>query len=366
MTIAETISQPANNGDPYVASHVNTPTTALLSIHNDFANGLKSAEVLRLDEITSTSAPASGKWKLYCKSGGLYLQDDAGLESLIGGPTFLPTFSQSGKCQFRMSLTDAEPVPTADQTAATTLYIVPFGGNHVSIWNISDARWVEYESDQITVDISAFTADTNYDIFLKQTAGVVQAASAVWASATSRGFSLSLQDGVYCKAADIEQLYLGTIRITSVTGQCEDSATKRYVWNNYHRRLRRMYKIDTTDSWTYATASWRSKNNSTANRFEFVLGIAEEPVRLRNYSAAATSAVNAVVGWGIDSTTVVSGIYPLHQDAVGTLVAEYFALPAVGYHYAQALEYASGATVTYYGDAGVSYIQTGMYGEVWA
>lgn len=271
-----------------------------------------------------------------------------------------------GKFNGRLTLTSATPITTTDVTAATNVYVTPFKGNRVALYNTTSLQWVEHSFSELTLSLSGKAADTNYDVFVYVSGGVVTAELVAWTNATTRATALTTQNGVYVKSGATDRLYVGTIRTTTTIGQCEDSVTKRYVWNYYNRLPRSMYKVDTTDSWTYATNTWRSKNNSTANRFEFVVGLVEDLITLRNIAAAA-GAVNSVVAWGIDSTSVASGIITDHNDTgVGQIIGIYEGYPGLGYHYAQALENTSGATSTFYGDAGVSYIQTGMYGEIWA
>lgn len=59
------------------ASDVTTPFADIKGILEDVLNGAQSAESVRFDELAGEpSTPATGKWKLYAKSTGLYIIDD--------------------------------------------------------------------------------------------------------------------------------------------------------------------------------------------------------------------------------------------------------------------------------------------------
>lgn len=291
------------------------------------------------------------KWTLLIGTAAGWSDSDA--TSTTGGAP--------GKFNGRLTLTSGTPVTTGDVTAATNVYVTPFRGNRVALYNTTSLQWVEHAFTEITISLSGKAANTNYDVFLYLSGSSVVAEMVAWTDATNRATALTTQNGVYVKNGATDRLYVGTVRTTATIGQCEDSLTKRYVWNYFNRVVRNMVVKDTTDSWTYATTTWRSKNNSTSNRVEFIRGVNEEPVIADNIAVSA-GAVSAVVGWGLDSTSALSSdcVMSLHSDTgIGSVSASYEGFPSEGYHYLQALEIASGATATFYGDAGVSYFQTG-------
>jgi hypothetical protein len=190
-----------------------------------------------------------------------------------------------------------------------------------------------------------------------------------WTNATARATALVTQDGVLCKTGALTRRYLGTICITNTTGQCEDSVLKRLVWNYYNRVERRFRVVDTTDSWTYGTAAWRSWNNSTANRVTFVVGVSEDPVALRFAGAAKNSAGgNLGLGIALDATNTSSADYYAAfggGTVITQTVAEYSNYPGIGSHFLQLTEYGVVAgTTTFYGDFGLVFMQCGAAGYI--
>lgn len=85
----------------------------------------------------------------------------------------------------------------------------------------------------------------------------------------TRATALATQDGVYVKSGDATRLYLGTIRTTTTSGQCEDSLLRRFCINYYNAVRRRCHVFENTNH-TYNAAPARPWNDNTATRFEFI------------------------------------------------------------------------------------------------
>lgn len=256
-------------------------------------------------------------------------------------------------CNARLTLTSGTPVTTADVTAATHVYVTPYLGNRIALYNGS--IWVRYAFSEIDINLSGFTADKNSDVFCYDNgSGVVIAERVEWTNDTTRATALVLQDGVWVKSGSTNKRYIGTFRTTSTIGQCEDSLLKRYVWNNYNRVRRTLQITEATDSWTYATATWHAWNASNANRVSFVVGVAEEPVRLIFSELITGTSAFGAVGIGLDSTSSPSTFMSRVSGGGAQIhvVVPYEATVAAGFHFLQLLEFANGATVTYYGDLG--------------
>ena len=95
----------------------------------------------------------------------------------------------------------------------------------------------------------------------------------------TRATALAVQDGVYVKTGDPTRKYLGTFRTTGAGQLTQDFRAARYIWNYYNRRPRQLFKLESTNSWTYGTQAWRALNNNAANRVEYVCGVAEDPIK---------------------------------------------------------------------------------------
>lgn len=283
------------------------------------------------------------------------------------------TLDVAAICSGRLTLTAGTAVTTSDVTGATTVYFTPVRGAKVSLYD--GAAWRLFNFSELSVALGTLSSGANYDVFIYNNGGTpALELSAAWSSDTARNQAISLQDGVYVKTATPTRRYLGTFRTTSTT-TTEDSAFQRFLWNHYNQVARILYKAEATASWSYATNSWRSANNSSANRVHVLIGIAGPSVDLKVSTAAwSQTAVSSGMSNGIgeDSTNTV------HASTMGRYVganigtnAVYFNAysmlqvhPPLGYHYYQWLETAlNGALTTAYGTPH-SALQCGITGTL--
>ena len=179
----------------------------------------------------------------------------------------------------RLTVQSGAGVPVTDQAAKSTLYFTPFNGNVIALFD--GTRWHVHEFSEMSLALSGFTANKNSDIFLDWNDGSPQLAREEWTGDTTRATALTLQDGVHVKSGDAQQRYLGTIRTTGTAGETEDSRKKRYVWNLYNKVPRIVRVTDLTFSYVDNGPAWKPWLNNTANRFEFVRGLDDEPIRAR-------------------------------------------------------------------------------------
>lgn len=284
--------------------------------------------------------------------------------------------SQSGTgtlyspCEGRLTLTSSVPVTTSDVIGSNSVYFTPYKGNKIALYTAG--VWVTLPFTQITISLlSGFASDKPYDVFAYNNAGTVALETLVWTNDTTRATALTFQDGVYCKSGDTTRRYIGTFYTTSTT-TTEDSAAKRYVWNYYNRVERQMQVLDTTDSWSYSTATVRQARATATNQISYIQGVAEDAVSARVIGMASTSASTArtvTVGIGVDSTTagINSPFMVFVAGIISSGVMEYVGYPGVGQHDLVWLEAGAGAdTQTWYGDNGGAVIQSGIKGKILA
>lgn len=275
-------------------------------------------------------------------------------------------------CNCRLTLTSGTPITTSDVTAATSIYIAPFRGNQISLYDSSYVRWIQRSFFEITVSVPA-TTNTIYDVFVYDNAGTVTAETVAWTNDTTRATALVLQNGVYVKSGATSRRYLGSFRTTGSSGQTEDSLAKRYVYNYYNRVSRPGKVVESTTTWNYSTNSFQQSNANAANQLDFLQGVSEDNIYINATSEVTSSLVTArqcIVGIGIDSTSANSA-----TKFTGTLVtnitafilsAEYNGIPTVGRHYYPWLEKGGGSdTQTWSGTTALgtaSTTQTGIIG----
>ena len=302
-------------------------------------------------DITTLNASASAH-------GLLPKLSNVATEFLNGQGAFsVPAIRVNGS---RLSLTTAVPVTSADVAAATTLYWTPYQHNQCMVY--TGSVWALVAPGELSIAVPATTA-TAYDVFLDYNAGTPQLVLVAWTNLTTRATALTRQDGVLVLTGFLDHLYVGSFRTTGVSGQTEDSATKRYLWNAYNRVTTHLIRSDDTDSWTYTTDTFRQSNGSTSNQVEIFQGLAEEAINLSFTQGAynSASAVGARCAIGEDSTTtplaaaVAGYIYTTGGSAtvIQSATALLAKVPAVGHHYYAMLERSpASGTMVWIGDNG--------------
>lgn len=269
----------------------------------------------------------------------------------------------------RLTLTTGVPVTTSDVTAATTVYYAPYGGcNSISTYNGS--VWVQQTFAEISIAVPATTSQM-YDVFAYDNAGTLTLELTAWTNDTTRATALTTQNAVYVKTGAVTRLYLGSVRTTAVSGQTEDSVTKRYLWNYYHRVLRVMRVVEATASWTYSAATFQQANASAANQLDYVMGVQEDAVRadVRSIASNNNGNVQWVVGIGLGSTTVDSattshGTQQQTANSTSPVSATYVGFPGIGRRTLVWIERGDGSVTTTWRSA-VLYGLSGIIGEVW-
>jgi hypothetical protein len=332
----------------------------------------------------------------------------------------------AGLCQGRLTLTSGTPLPTANVTAASQVYFTPYQGNQLSLYDgadwevyalaelsikltdtqngttasgsavvtgltdtsqlvvgmevsgasipvnttlqsIDSASQVTLDQTAIATGTNALTfsvpADTNVDIFCYRNGMAPKLNMVLWADDTTRAVALTLQDGVYVKAGAATRRYLGTVRTTSAAGQTEDSETRRYLYNEYHKLPRKLKAVETISSWTYSASAWRAAHNNLANRVALVIGNPGPLVRLDllcRMAGAGSGGAHGIAYDAVNTTDV--DVFP-NVSINGHAAAHLQHYPAVGCHYYQWVENARGNSCTMYGYSASGY-QSGMVGEV--
>jgi hypothetical protein len=266
---------------------------------------------------------------------------------------------------FRLTTETGVPVSTTDQTGKSTIYLTPFNGKYIALYDGASA-WAYLSSAEVSLALSGLTDAKNYDVFAYSNAGTLTLElSAAWTNDTTRADALTTQDGVWVKSGATTRRHVGTIRTTSTTttadsggGGTTQVGGQRYVWNRDNQVSRGLSVIDTTNSWTYGTDTIRQANGATGNKVEYVTGDAASFVEAFVSVTAgliSSSARGAKVGVGIDSTSAFSGFrsggyISGGATAYSPLHGRYIGYPGLGYHFLSWNEKGADGTSTFLGD----------------
>lgn len=285
-------------------------------------------------------------------------------------PSFQTSPIDNGLNDFRLTLTTGVPVTTADVLAATTLYCTPSGkGNRIALFDSAGVAAI-YTSAEFSIAVPATTSQM-YDVFGYVSSGAPTLELLAWTNDTTRATALTLATtGVYTKTADLTRRYLGSFRTTTVSGQTEDSAVKRYLFNYYNGVPKPLQRYESTTTWTYTTATVRQANGAAANQVELVRGIADDVLDLSLNVTAVSSgtSVPVSVGIGEDSTTTYAvGATTAMNVTGGTLACRLVKVPAVGRHFYSWNEWSTASGTTTWNGAVASVgsaITNGLSGSI--
>lgn len=289
---------------------------------------------------------------------------DSGTSLVISPNPAIPIIDNATN-DFRLTLTTGVPVTTADVTAATTIFCTPYRGNRIALYDAAGAATV-FVSAQFSIAVPATTSQM-YDVFCFNSSGVPTLELLAWTNDTTRATAIvQTTTGVLTKSGDLTRRYLGSARTTTVSGQTEDSATKRYLWNYYNMVPRLLAVLETTDSWAYTTTTYRQANGSAGNQVAVVVGVAEVLVDLEllAMSGGATGDIFAAIGED-STTTPAPGRLQMYRQGDGNFITVQSKLtkyPAIGLHFYAWLEKGN-TTATFYGDGG-GVMQSGLMGTL--
>ncbi len=341
------------------------------AVYYIFANRTGASTTFTLSVSTSSAEAANQRRIGKCYWDGTEITRES-IQTELGMhvSTLLKNTESMHHCG-RLTLATNDPVPVSNIAVSSMLYFTPYKGNRISLF-VPGYGWRVHTFSELSLDISGYSINTNYDIFIYDNAGTLTLEGVAWSNATLRAVALVQQDGRWVKNGYTNKLYLGTIRCNMV-GSAADSYLARLCWNNYNRMPRQLKIIETANSWTYnVAATFRPFNNNAANQVEYVVGLVEDMLNLVcNASASPAAAGTPILGIGVDSqavsTPTVACFGLVGAGQISNLTAIFNDYPSLGYHYLCMLEMcATAANMTFYGDNGLSYQQSGAYGWILA
>jgi hypothetical protein len=329
------------------------------------------------------------------------------------GAGALPTFQVAAGSltapQGRATLTSATPITTADVTAATSIYYAPDTGRYCPVYNGTSTTMRDFTSsstDQVgqTLALDNDSGHTGYHqsgknfyLFLADVSGVLYFGTGpAWTGDTTVGtgagttelewfegrwvnkVSMTLRHGSASGNTVTVPVRQGTcvagFRATA-NGQATDAYDKRLLSNIYGISARQLLRRDTTDSWSWSTASYHQVNASASNQIETFCCFATSPIFLHHKAIPlnSTSTLRIVyAGIGINSATVQSASIAAFARIGDTSVvsqspeADYTGFAPLGYTIWYMQEKGAGTdTQTWFGDGGGTDFQSGMAGWVW-
>lgn len=276
----------------------------------------------------------------------------------------------------RLTLASGTPVMTANATGNTTVYVTPYNGDVIPIYDGTRmVPTVFTELSQATTDTTkspaAVANNSNYDVFVWNDSGTLRATRGpAWTSDTARGTGagtteLEMVKGIYVNKIAITNgpaaqrgTYVGSIRsngsaqIDWKLGGTASGGSSIFagVWNAYNQVDHVAYGHDSVTSYTYQSTTVRSSNNSDLNRVSYIIGLVGATM---NVSRGQFCQINVgleypLVGWGYDVTNAIDadadwGLAAYSSTNVNSVYRAAITKGAIGFHFLQAVERCSSA-----------------------
>lgn len=170
----------------------------------------------------------------------------------------------------RLSLDPTTAAPTSDIKNASMLYVHPYKGNIVTLWNPSTTKWDVYQiSSTLSFPLNCPNANRNYDIYLYRENDQFKVEFVEWAggaagSEPGSGLpSRAYRDGTAVKVNEPQKRLVGCLRTTGINQSEQSFGTidfggshpKQFLWNAQNIIPVSVQNFD-SGSWSYPDAGW--------------------------------------------------------------------------------------------------------------
>lgn len=264
---------------------------------------------------------------------------------------FIRTHDLVNDC--RLSGNSSDPDYRSDQASVSTIYLLGYKGNRISLWNSNSGEWelATIPSTGASVALSGMTASNCYDVFASfdNVSPRVKLEILAWTDSTHRATAIVRTegsfDGVYTLSGSKSKRYLGTIYATGAT-TTKDTIIARFIWNLHNQIPKRMLTASTS-SYTGSANPSRIWNDEATAKVEFVTGLASL-VDCRFFGGlqgGSSTAAIAGIGFNItNSWTDTSRAYSKITSSAVIGACTLFQDSVEGYNYAAAVMGRSGSS----------------------
>ncbi len=361
-------------GSPTIGVQRNVKT---VNVRNKSATTSNTVTVTDVDATNTVTAELfsatlyAGEELVYVEGQGFRIYDAAG-NAKQGAVSINPRVND-----FRLTGVTATPVMIANSTTLSTLYLTPFHGNNISLYD--GTNWQLVSSVEVSIAVTGRTTDLPFDIFAYSNAGVVTLELLDWTSSTARATDLTRVNGVWTKSSDSSRRYVGSVRARSATTfhwvMTGTDLPCKFDLFNADNRVEFNFALNAVSpaTWAYTVATIRQAQASANYQVDIMVGLQEEcfGAILTVNSANSTISIGRAVGIGFDSTSTFSS--DSNTSAINTVAsimsrqdASISDQPAIGRHiYSWNESSVATGTCTFTGTSAIAgfHLQSGMTGD---
>ena len=257
---------------------------------------------------------------------------------------------------FRLSVQSGVAITSTDQSGQSTLYLVPYTGNTISLHDGTNWKTSIASGTVVSLSITGLTSGRPYDVFAYDNSGVPALEfGTVWTTVNTRADAIQVVDGVSLKSGTLTRRLIGTILPTAPT-TTNDTAIQRYVHNFDNQVSRRLFVGDAT-SHTYASTTNRIWNLNSGIQIQYV---ASQDGIAGNLGMQTASRISTGASFARTQVTGGTNQLPTTNNGISTLAAsgallQYMSAPSAthqsvlgyNYFYPQESVTAAGATGTF-------------------
>lgn len=285
-----------------------------------------------------------------------------------------------GVQNFRLAGNTSQAIVAGNNTFSV-ICLVPYKGNRIALWDTGTAAWVIRSSNAVSLNVTGRTAGIPVDVFVEWNGSALVLTMVNWVNATTRS-ALGTQDGIFVQSGQPQRRFVGTFLPDSANTwtwrDLADGATQKCIlglWNQDNRVACHARVVDSTNTWTYQTNTWRVARGANTNFVEFVNGTpmgvgVEDAAQISLVAHSSQSGANArwvTVGYGQTYNTAGNTPLPvcpasqISTKALDNMPCAAVHRPAAGVgNFAWLEKSTATGTTTWQGDNNATGLQSGM------
>ena len=264
----------------------------------------------------------------------------------------------------------------------TSVFFVPYKHNYVALWDIASSQWILRQGNSTGFPISGRTANLPFDVFVEWNGSGFTLTFVNWTNATTRaGGALTQHHGVWVQGGALNRRFVGTVLPNAATSglwrETGDGASASFVslgvWNQDNRVVVHARHIESTNTWTYQTNTWRVAR-AASNFMQIINGAVgvgwQDAIQIGLLAHSSQSAANArwvTIGWGQTPNAGTATPIPQAQapqistTALDNMPCNVAHSPSTGVNtYAWLEKSTASGTTTWQGDNNATGLQSGM------